>query len=128
MNLDLDGRCVLITGGSKGIGLACARGFLAEGAKVAITSRSEANLSNARAVLGPVLALAADLTDAAAALEMVGRVQLELGAIDILVSSAGAARRTEPENLTPDTWRAAMDVRSGARQKSRWRSRRNAPR
>ena len=111
MNLDLDGQRVLIAGGSKGIGLACARGFLAEGAKVAITSRSETNLSHARALLGPVLTLAADLTDATAALEMLGRVQLELGAIDILVTSAGAARRTEPENLTPAAWRAAMDAK-----------------
>jgi len=67
MNLDLDGRCVLITGGSKGIGLACAKGFLAERAKVAIASRSEANLSHARTLLGPVLTLAADLTNATAA-------------------------------------------------------------
>ena len=111
MNLDLDRRCVLITGGSKGIGLACARGFLAEGANVAIASRSEANLSHARALLGPVLTLAADLTDATAALEMIDRVQLEFGAIDILVTSAGAARRTEPENLTPAAWRAAMDAK-----------------
>ena len=111
MNLDLEGRRVLITGGSKGIGLACARGFLAEGAQVAITSRSEANLSNARSSLGQVLTVAADLADAAAARGMIDRVEAELGAIDILVTSAGAARRTAPDDLNPGAWRAAMDAK-----------------
>jgi len=111
MNLDLEGCRVLITGGSKGIGLACARGFLAEGAQVAITSRSEANLSNARTSLGQVLTVAADLADAAAARGMIDRVEAELGAIDILVTSAGAARRTAPDDLNPGAWRAAMDAK-----------------
>jgi NAD(P)-dependent dehydrogenase (short-subunit alcohol dehydrogenase family) len=111
MNLDLDGRRVLITGGSKGIGLACARGFLAEGARVAITSRSETNLSNARTSLGQVITVAADLADATAARGMVNRVEAELGPIDIMVTSAGAARRTPPDELTPDAWRAAMDAK-----------------
>jgi NAD(P)-dependent dehydrogenase (short-subunit alcohol dehydrogenase family) len=111
MNLDLEGRRVLVTGGSKGIGLACARGFLAEGAQVAITSRSEANLSSARTSLGPVLAIAADLADATAARRMIERVEAELGPIDILVTSAGAARRTPPDDLNPDAWRAAMDAK-----------------
>ena len=59
MELGLSGRTVLVTGGSKGIGLACARGFLAEGARVAITSRMQANLDRARTALGEVLAVAA---------------------------------------------------------------------
>jgi NAD(P)-dependent dehydrogenase (short-subunit alcohol dehydrogenase family) len=111
MNLDLEGRRVLITGGSKGIGLACARGFLAEGALVAITSRAEANLAAARAALGQVLTVAADLADAAAARGMIDRVEVELGPIDILVTSAGAARRTAPDDLDPGAWRAAMDAK-----------------
>jgi NAD(P)-dependent dehydrogenase (short-subunit alcohol dehydrogenase family) len=111
VKLDLEGQRVLVTGGSKGIGLACARGFLAEGARVAITSRSDANLSSARATLGQVLTVAADLADAAAARVMVDRVEAELGPIDVLVSSAGAARRTAPDDLDPAAWRAAMDAK-----------------
>ncbi|TIM61215.1 MAG: SDR family NAD(P)-dependent oxidoreductase, partial [Mesorhizobium sp.] len=48
MNLELDGKIVLITGGSKGIGLACARAFAREGARVVIVSRSQENLDNAK--------------------------------------------------------------------------------
>ena len=111
MELGLSGKTVLVTGGSKGIGLACARMFLAEGARVAITSRMQANLDRARTALGEVLAVAADLIDADAAARMVEQVEGELGAIDILVNSAGAARRTPPEELTPAHWRAAMDAK-----------------
>ena len=111
MELGLSGKTVLVTGGSKGIGLACARGFLAEGARVAITSRMQANLDRARTALGEVLAVAADLTDTGAAAQMVAQVERELGAIDIVVNSAGAARRTPPEELTPAHWRAAMDAK-----------------
>ena len=67
MNLELDGKVVLITGGSKGIGLACARAFGREGARVVIVSRSQDNLDAAQATLaadGIVrTTFAADLSD-----------------------------------------------------------------
>jgi NAD(P)-dependent dehydrogenase (short-subunit alcohol dehydrogenase family) len=111
MDLELRGRRVLITGGSKGIGLACARAFLDEGATVAIVSRSEANLAAARETLGPVTTYAADLSDATAAAAVTERAERELGTIDVLVNSAGAARRTAPADLTPAVWRSAMDAK-----------------
>jgi NAD(P)-dependent dehydrogenase (short-subunit alcohol dehydrogenase family) len=114
MELGLSGKRVLITGGSKGIGLACAQAFLAEGATVAITSRSRANLDAALAALGAaasVKAFAADLSDAAQALAMVQAVQEAFGPVDVLVTSAGAARRTPPDELTPAAYRAAMDAK-----------------
>ena len=111
MNLNLSGRHVLVTCGSKGIGLACAKAFLDEGAHVAITSRSDENLAAARATLGSIVAVPADLVQPALALEMVDRVERELGSIDILVNSAGAARRTAPDELTTEAWRAAMDAK-----------------
>ena len=111
MDLQLQQKIVLVTGGSKGIGLACAKGFLAEGAVLAIVSRSEANLTNARRILGTAFTIAADLVDDRAAAGVVDAVERELGPIDILVNSAGAARRTPPDELTPEAWRAAMDAK-----------------
>lgn len=111
MHLELDGQRVLVTGGSKGIGLACAQAFLAEGAHVAIASRSMDNLSEARRRLGSVFTVAGDLSDPIAAARVVDTVERDFGGIDVLVTSAGAARRTPPDELTPDAWRAAMDAK-----------------
>jgi len=112
MDLGLTNQKVLITGGSKGIGLACARIFLAEGAQVALVSRSQQNLDAARKELGnKVYTIPADLTDAAAAAAMVDRVEKEFGALDVLVNSAGAAKRTDADDLTPAAWRAGMDAK-----------------
>lgn len=111
MDLQLRDRNVLITGGSKGVGLACARLFIAEGARVVLVSRSQANLDQARQSLGDVHTVAADLVDAEAAASMIERVEADFGAIDVLVNSAGAARRSAVEDLTPAHWRAAMDAK-----------------
>lgn len=111
MDLGLQDKRVLITGGSKGIGLACARAFIAEGAKVALVSRSGENLEKAKASLRDAYTIAADLVDAAAAAAMVERVEKEFGLIDILVNCAGAAKRTDADDLTPAAWRAGMDAK-----------------
>ena len=109
MDLGLKDKKVLITGGSKGIGLACARAFVAEGARVALVSRSEENLRKAN--IQGAYTIAADLTDAAAAAAMVERVEKEFGPLDVLVNSAGAAKRTDADDLTPAAWRAGMDAK-----------------
>jgi NAD(P)-dependent dehydrogenase (short-subunit alcohol dehydrogenase family) len=111
MDLGLKNKKVLITGGSKGIGLACAQAFIAEGARVAIVSRSQENLNQAKKALGEAYTAAADLADAAAAQAMVEKVEKEFGPIDVLVNSAGAAKRTNADDLTPAAWRAAMDAK-----------------
>jgi NAD(P)-dependent dehydrogenase (short-subunit alcohol dehydrogenase family) len=111
MDLGLQDKRVLITGGSKGIGLACAKAFIAEGAKVALVSRSQENLDQAKKSVGNAYTIATDLVDAAAAAAMVERVEKEFGAIDILVNSAGAAKRTDADDLTPAAWRAGMDAK-----------------
>jgi NAD(P)-dependent dehydrogenase (short-subunit alcohol dehydrogenase family) len=118
MDLQLQGRHALITGGSKGIGLACARGLLAEGARVSLVSRGIDNLAAARQSLlaefagaGERIAVySADLTDAGEAARAVHEVE-GTGPIDILVNSAGAARRTPPDDLTPAAWHAAMQAK-----------------
>jgi NAD(P)-dependent dehydrogenase (short-subunit alcohol dehydrogenase family) len=111
MELGLKGRLVLITGGSKGIGLACAKAFLGEGANVAICSRSAANIEAALAELPGAHGFIADLTNEEAAAELLAEIGSKLGLPDVLVNSAGAAKRVPPEELTLTAWRAALDAK-----------------
>jgi NAD(P)-dependent dehydrogenase (short-subunit alcohol dehydrogenase family) len=115
MNIDFTDRTVVVTGASKGIGLACAHAFIAAGARLAIVSRSRANLDAAiatfeRSALLP-LAIVADLADAQAAHRAIAEAEAALGAIDVLVNSAGAAKRYAPADLDAAAWHTAMDAK-----------------
>src|SRR5450755_3610273 len=110
MELGLACKVALVTGGSKGIGFACAALLHEEGARVAICSRSKVNLAAAQASIGNVFTVAADLRRDEDALRVVEAVENEMGPIDILVNSAGAATRHPPDELSPAKWRAAIDA------------------
>ncbi|HVE50967.1 MAG TPA: SDR family oxidoreductase [Casimicrobiaceae bacterium] len=114
MKRPFEGRVVAVTGASKGIGYACAAAFLREGARVALVSRSRANLDAAlsRLNVSPTpLVIVADLTDASQATHAIDTIEQSLGPIDVLVNSAGAARRYPPGELDHRAWRAAMDAK-----------------
>jgi len=115
MELGLSGKVALVTGASKGIGLACAQALAQEGARVVGVSRSEANLLAAARSLAArglsMTTIAADLVDSAAAAEAVERVERDVGPIAVLVNSAGAARRYAPDELEPAAFRQAMDAK-----------------
>ncbi len=115
MDLGLADRIVVVTGASKGIGYSCAEAFAREGARVVLVSRSAANLDAARARLPATRhaprTLVADLTRADDAARMADVVEREVGPIDVLVNSAGAARRYAPADLDVDAWHAAMDAK-----------------
>ncbi len=117
MDLELAGRHVLITGGSKGIGFACAQVFMQEGARVSLVSRDMAQLQRACAELraahdgAQVDGFSADLRDPASALAALDQAEQAAGPVQVLVNSAGAARRTPPAELAPQVWQDAMQAK-----------------
>lgn len=112
MDAALQGRVVVITGASKGIGLACAIAFAREGAKVVGISRDLAHLHAAQHDLQRqglhMDVAAADLRDSVAAQMVVEAIENDFGPIAALVNCAGAARRTPPAELHADAMQAAM--------------------
>ena len=106
---NLSNKVVLVTGGGSGIGLAVARDFLKEGARVAITGRDEAKLRRACEGLGGGerdIYHAADVSDPGQVHKLIAAVTARLGPIDILVNNAGTniKERTFKE-LTPESWK-----------------------
>jgi NAD(P)-dependent dehydrogenase (short-subunit alcohol dehydrogenase family) len=115
MELELLDRVVVVTGASKGIGLACAIAFAREGAKVIGVSRDPANLHDAQRQLEALgLAMAVqpgDLKDSAAAQRVMEGISNDHGPIDVLVNCAGAAGRTPPAELDAAAVHAAMQAK-----------------
>lgn len=111
---DLAGRVVLITGGSRGLGLVLARQAVAEGAKVAICARDADELERARQELAAdgaeVIALSRDLTDADAVRDLVREVQQQLGAIDVLINNAGIITAGPLDNMELREYEESMDT------------------
>jgi NAD(P)-dependent dehydrogenase (short-subunit alcohol dehydrogenase family) len=115
MKLGLEGKVVLITGGSKGIGFACARAFAGEGSKVAIASRAQENLDRARQTLAregfEVVTARADLSDAKDAQSAVITTENLLGPIDVLINCAGAANRYQIDAYNTDAWHQGINAK-----------------
>jgi NAD(P)-dependent dehydrogenase (short-subunit alcohol dehydrogenase family) len=112
MELGLTGRRVLVTGGSQGIGLAVARGFLAEGAKVTIAARDETRLARAVADLSD--AAGADVRATSIDLAKPGAAQAladEFFDTDVLVNNAGAIPTGDILEIDETRWRAAWDLK-----------------
>lgn len=85
----LAGRHAVVTGGTQGLGLAIARAFVAEGAKVLICGRDAEQLEKAATALGNVIAVTADVSREADVSMLVDRALSSFGSVDILVNNAG---------------------------------------
>ena len=111
----LANKTALITGGNSGIGLATARLFVAEGAKVTITGRNKETLEAAAKQLGPnALALTADVTDTAATKAAISRAAEKFGKLDILFANAGIPGNTPLGATTPETFEKVLKTNVSA--------------
>lgn len=116
--MDINGKLALVTGGSRGIGLAVAKELAARGASVWIAARDPERLALAKREIeaarradGPkVGTLGLDVTDAARVAEVLGALVADAGVPDILVNSAGVAHPGRFEELDLDIFRWTMDV------------------
>ncbi len=114
MDLGLDGRACLVTGASRGIGLATARALCAEGAHVLLVARDTEALDRAvedcAGAGGRAEGLAADVTDSGAGERLVGACEERFGGMDVLVNNAGTSARRPLDELTDDEWRAQWEL------------------
>ena len=95
-------RTVLVTGGARGIGLACAQAFAAAGDRVAILSRSTTT--------DELPCYTCDVADAAAVDDAFAKVEADLGPVQVLVSNAGVTRDTLLARMKDDDWSAVLDA------------------
>lgn len=101
----------MITGGNSGIGLATARAFVADGAKVVITGRSEATLKAAQDELGPdVLVIRADVSRVADITRAMEQIRAAFGRIDVLFVNAGIAKFVPLEDVTEGIFDETMGI------------------
>ncbi len=114
MDIRLDGRTAIITGGSKGLGFAAASRFAASGANVAILARrqdvlDEACQTIAKTARGKVIGLSCDVAQASGINDTFAKVIAEFGAVDILLNNAGQSRAGSFETVSDETWQADFD-------------------
>ena len=115
MDLQLNGRVALVTGGSQGIGKAVAAMLAQEGASVVIAARGAELLDKVaaeiRAAGGKVHAVAADVSQAADCERLVAETIKTFGRLDILVNNAGTSATGEFESVTDEAWQADFNLK-----------------
>jgi 3-oxoacyl-[acyl-carrier protein] reductase len=115
MDLGLQGKVVIVCGASAGIGFESARAFVAEGANVAICSRSKASIEQAALTLDPertgrVLPVAADLSDENGAATLIDAVVARYSTVHALINNVGGPPPGTFATLDDSAWQAAVDL------------------
>lgn len=111
MNLGIEGKTALITGGASGIGAQTASQFLAEGANVVIADINGDQAAARAAALGPrAIGVRADVTDAGSVAQLVDQALRCFGTIDIVVNNAGFTRDMRLTDMPESDWDAVVDV------------------
>ena len=113
MDLGLKDRVYVVTGGSRGLGLACAEALVAEGARVVIAAREQEALDAAVARLGggvSAVGLPVDLADPTAAERVIAAAVARFGRLDGALISVGGPAGGTPMTTDDDTWRSAFET------------------
>lgn len=119
MNLGLDGKVALVLASSKGLGLACAKGFYREGANVIICSRTKENLKRAQNEIeklkstglnNVIYPIVADLKEESQIRSLVNNSIRQFGKIDILIHNAGGPPSAPINKITHTDWQNSIDL------------------
>lgn len=116
MEIRMDGRVALITGGSEGLGRAMAHGFARAGANIAIAARRMELLEAARDEIAQdtgqrVMAYSTDVSGAGQITDLFHKVQSDFGQVDILVNNAGTSQTGKFEDISDETWQFDIDLK-----------------
>lgn len=116
MEIDLTGRVAIVTGASKGLGLAIATAFAECGADVALLARRPDVLEEARLIVqksakGRVRQFSCDVSKASAIASTYTGVMATFGRVDIIVNNAGVAQTGTFESITDEVWQADLDLK-----------------
>lgn len=109
MDLQLKGKSAIVTGSSRGLGLASVRALAAEGCRVCMCARGKEALEQAAADVPNSFAVAADLSTPEGAIRVVDAALAAFGAIDILVNNVATAKGTDIVNTPDAEWQEAID-------------------